>query len=314
MRRCRKLSFPMKVIRGRKALVTGAASGIGRAIALALAREGADLYMVDIDREKLQSTARDAEHLGIVAIADVCDLSEPEQVSAMVTRMLAAWQGVDILINNAGIAYYGPTHNMMAGQWQRMLSVNLSAPIQLVRELTPVLVTREEAYILNVCSVFGLVTQRKVTAYQTTKFAMVGFTLALRAEYAGRGFGVTALCPGLVRTPMLEAAEKGRPDKRLPLPPAWLMTTPEHVAAAAIAAIRRNRGLVIVSPFARLMWWAWRLAPGLIDWISREGWRGRGKVDVAADIKARDDWLAERRVRDDTGARERRVPDRMTSR
>jgi 3-oxoacyl-[acyl-carrier protein] reductase len=284
----------MKVIRGKKALVTGAASGIGRAIALALAREGADLYLIDIDQEKLRSTAWDAEQLGIEAIADICDLSVPAQVTAMLNRMLAAWQGVDILINNAGIAYYGPTHNMTAEQWQRMLSVNLSAPIQLVRELTPVLVAREEAHVLNVCSVFGLVTQRKVTAYQTTKFAMVGFTLALRAEYAGNGFGVTALCPGLVRTPMLEVAEKGRPDKRLPLPPAWLMTSPDHVAAAAVAAIRRDRGLVVVSPFARLMWWASRLAPGLIDWISREGWRQRAKVDVAADIKARDEWLAQR--------------------
>jgi short-subunit dehydrogenase len=273
--------------------VTGAASGIGRAIALALAREGADLYLVDIDQERLRLTARDAEQLGVNATVDICDLSIPAQITTTINRMLTAWQGVDILINNAGIAYYGPTHNMTAEQWQRMLSVNLSAPIQLVRELTPVLVAREDAHVLNVCSVFGLVTQRKVTAYQTTKFAMVGFTLALRAEYAGNGFGVTALCPGLVRTPMLEVAEKGRPDKRLPLPPAWLMTNPDRVAAVAIAAIRRNRGLVVVSPLARLMWRVWRLAPGLVDWITREGWRKRGRVDVAADIKARDDWMAQ---------------------
>jgi len=70
---------------------------------------------------------------------------------------------------------------------------------------------------------------------------------------------------------------------------------------------------VVVSPFARLMWWAWRLAPGLIDWISREGWRRRGKVDVAADIKARNDWLAERSLGDDAGCRERRIPERVTN-
>jgi short-subunit dehydrogenase len=286
----------MKMIRGKRALVTGAASGIGRAIALALAREGADLYLIDIDGKMLQATACEAERHGIEIMTSVCDLSVPEQISATVARLLAGGRSLDILVNNAGIAYYGPTHNMTAEQWHRMMAVNLLAPIQLVRELMPVLAARDDVHILNVCSVFGLVTQRKVTAYQTTKFGMVGFTMGLRAEYARHGFGVTALCPGLVRTPMLEMAEKGRPDKRLPLPPAWLMTTPERVAAVAIAAIRRNKGVVVVSPLARLMWWIARLAPGLVDWVTREGWRRRGKVDIAADLKARDEWMASHHV------------------
>jgi 3-oxoacyl-[acyl-carrier protein] reductase len=290
----------MKMIRGKRALVTGAASGIGRAIALALAREGADLYLIDIDAEKLQAAACEAERHGAETVTSVCDLCVPEQISATVARLLAGGRSLDILVNNAGIAYYGPTHNMTAEQWHRVMSVNLLAPIQLVRELMPVLAERDDAYVLNVCSVFGLVTQRKVTAYQTTKFGMVGFTLALRAEYARPGFGVTALCPGLVRTPMLEMAEKGRPDKRLPLPPAWLMTTPEHVADAAITAMRRNRGIVVVSPLAQLMWWIVRLAPGLVDWVSREGWRSRRKVDIAADLKAREEWVAGQRVTDGT--------------
>jgi len=285
----------MHVIRGKKALVTGAASGIGRAIALALAREGADLCLVDIDEKELHAAAHEAARHGVQVMTVVCDLCSPEQISAMVATMLAGWKGLDILVNSAGVAYYGPTHNMTTEQWRRVMSVNLLAPIQLVRELISVLIAREEGHILNVCSILGLVARSKLTAYQTTKFALVGFTLALRAEYAGKGFGVTALCPGLVRTPMLDVAEKGRPDQRLPEPPDWMMTSPDRVAAAAVAAIRRNKGLAVVTPLARMAWWMARYAPRLMDWISREGWRKRVKADIAADLKARDDCLAQQR-------------------
>jgi 3-oxoacyl-[acyl-carrier protein] reductase len=283
----------MRIIRGKKAFVSGAALGIGRALALALAREGAELYLVDVDADKLADTAAQARAHGVEVVTRTCNLCEPSEISAAVNAVLQAWGRIDILVNNAGVAYYGPTHNMTAAQWDRLLAVNLLAPIQLIREFLPTLAGQDEAHILNMCSVFGLVTQRKVTAYQTTKFGMVGLSLALRAEYARGGIGVTALCPGLVRTTMLESAERGRPDKRLPLPPAFLMTVPEHVAERALAAIRRNKGLVVVSPLARLMWWTMRLAPGLIDWLSREGWRRRSPIDVAADLRALDQWTAE---------------------
>lgn len=288
----------MRMIRGKKAFVTGAASGIGRALGLALARQGADLFLVDIDGEGLRAIAEEARSHGVEVVTRVCNLREPNEISAAVVAGLATWARIDILVNNAGVAYYGPTHNMTAAQWDRVLAVNLLAPIQLVREFLPTLAALDEAHILNVCSVFGLVTQRKVTAYQTTKFGMVGLSLALRAEYGRAGVGVTALCPGLVRTSMLEVAERGRPDKRLPLPPAFLMTTAEHVADRAIAAIRRNKGIVVVSPLARLMWWTMRLAPGLVDWVSREGWRHPRRIDVAADLAARDLWVASQVGRD----------------
>src|SRR5271166_5634836 len=154
----------MRTIRGKKAFITGAASGIGRAVALALAREGADLYLVDIDADKLRATAAEARSHRIDAVTRICNLCEPREISATVTAVLARWTRIDIVVNNAGVAYYGPTHNMTADQWDRVLAVNLLAPIQLVREFLPTLAVQDEAHILNVCSVFGLVTQRKLTA------------------------------------------------------------------------------------------------------------------------------------------------------
>jgi 3-oxoacyl-[acyl-carrier protein] reductase len=271
----------MQVIRGKKALVTGAASGIGRAIALALAREGADIHLVDIDEPRLAATAHEGQAFGVKVVTSICDLAEPSQITATVKSLQAGWGALDILVNNAGIAYFGPTHEMTAEQWSRMLAINLLAPIQLVRELTPLLATQEEAHILNVCSILGLVPIRKAVAYQTTKFGLVGFSVSLRADYSRGQIGVTALCPGFVLTPMIEVSVPGIPGQRRPRVRAWACTTAEKVAERAMRAIRRNQGIVVVSPVAQLLWWAARLFPGLLDRLVRKRRRRSKPIDVA---------------------------------
>ena len=266
----------MKIIRGKKALVTGGASGIGRAVALALAKEGADLYLIDIDGNNLAITARETEQLGAAVLTHVCDLSDPKQITAAVHSLVSAWGRLDILVNNAGTVYYGPTQDMTAEQWTHVLSVNLLAPIQLVRELLPTLTAQAEAHIVNVSSIFGLVSMRKIAAYQTTKFGLVGFSAAIRAEFSRYGCGVTALCPGFVRTAMIkEFVTVGGEQQRIP---SWMCTSAEKVADEAIRAIRKDRGLVVISPAARLLWWFARLSPGLLDWIVRQGWRHKGRM------------------------------------
>jgi 3-oxoacyl-[acyl-carrier protein] reductase len=269
----------MQTIRGKRALVTGAASGIGRAIALELARQGANLFLIDINERELNAAAGEVRAHGVEAVAVRCDLSQPAQISDAVNSLRATWGGLNILVNNAGVAYYGPTHLMTGAQWHRIMAVNLNAPIQLIRELLPVLLSADDAHIVNVCSMWGLFSWRKMAAYQTTKFALVGLTAALRAEYQGESFGVTALCPGYVRTPLLEVFETPDPDRR-PAVPWWIGTTPERVAARTVRAIRRNHGLVLITPVAHLYWRIMRLSPGLVDWLLREGWRRRGKPSV----------------------------------
>jgi 3-oxoacyl-[acyl-carrier protein] reductase len=274
-------SRAMQVIRGKKALVTGAASGIGRAVALALAREGADVYLVDIDDVQLAAAAREAQSFGVRVLTGVCDLTQPSQITATVKSVQTRWGALEILVNNAGVAYYGPTHEMTAEQWSWLLSINLLAPIQLTRELLPILAAQEEAHILNVCSFLGLVPMRKAAAYQTTKFGLVGFSLALRAEYGRGQIGVTAFCPGFARTPMIEDFATGSPGQRRPVVPAWACTTAEKVAERAVRAIRANQGIVVVTPLARLWWWAARFFPGGLDWLMRQGWRARRRIDIA---------------------------------
>jgi 3-oxoacyl-[acyl-carrier protein] reductase len=267
----------MKTIRGRRALVTGAASGIGRAIALELAKERAALFLVDINGEELVAASREIAAHGGEVVTAVCDLADPAQITAAVEKLRATWGGLDILINNAGIAYYGPTHLMSDAQWRRIMAVNLMAPMQLVRELFPLLVAAEEAHILNVCSFFGLVSWRRAAVYQTTKFGLVGFTAALRAEYCRDNFGVTALCPGFVRTALLD--DSAAPVRNILMDlPSWLATTPQKVAARAVRALYRNQGIVLITPAARLYWWLGRLCPGLVDWLLRRGWRRKRRM------------------------------------
>ncbi len=215
----------MKRIDGKLALVTGAASGIGRATALALAQKGANLFLVDINQPQLAATADEARRKGIRVDARVCDLSRPAEIHRTVEALLASWGGLDILVNNAGIAFYGPTLQMTDEQWERLLAVNLHAPIQFTRELLPALLARPEAHILNMCSIAGLVAGPRLTAYHVSKFALVGFSEALRAEYGHRGLGVTALCPGLVRTNIFQSAATA-PGKSVPRFPAWMSTSP----------------------------------------------------------------------------------------
>src|SRR5262249_30747362 len=107
---------PMRVIRGKRALVTGAASGIGRAIALALAREGADLYLLDVDRASLADVVADTQTYGTEVIGAYCDLARSEEISAAVKTVLARWEHLDILINNAGVSYHGKTEGMPAAR------------------------------------------------------------------------------------------------------------------------------------------------------------------------------------------------------
>ena len=256
------LSAVMRALRGKKALVTGAARGIGRAIALALAEEGVELWLIDIDAAELSVTAAEARTRGVEAMEWICDLADPTAITVAVRKLLSAWNKLDILVNNAGIAYFGPTREMSDAEWTRLLAINLMAPIQLVRELIDVLQAQEEAHIVNICSILGLVPFRNAAAYQTSKFGLVGFTQALHGEFAGRRFGVTAVCPGFVVTGMIMPW--------LSRFPFWVSrTTSRKVAARTVDAIRRNKRLVVITLTARLGWWVTRLSPGLAAWANR---------------------------------------------
>ena len=263
----------MRVLREKRVLITGAAAGIGRALAMRFAREGSALFLLDVDGERLDATAADLARLGVESHARLCDVSQPAEISAAVQAVQRQWGSLDVLVNNAGVCYYGPTTKMTARQWQWLLSINLLAPIQFTRELLPTLLAQPEAHVLNVASMYSFITTPRCTAYHASKFGLLGLSEALRTEYGRVGLGVTALCPGFTSTGFFEAMPSGRPDRHAPTPPWWISTTPERVADRAVAAVYRNKRMVVVTPFAQGMYYLKRFAPGLLDLVAHLGRR-----------------------------------------
>jgi 3-oxoacyl-[acyl-carrier protein] reductase len=267
----------MKTLRGRTAFVTGAASGIGRAIAIALAREGVNVVLTDHDVAGLESTQNEAAKLGVDASTAVCDLTQPDEITRLLDRLFSAGP-LHILVNCAGIALYGQQRLVSDSDWRNLMAVNLLAPMQITTHLMNVLARSDEAHIVNMSSIFGLVPVRGLAAYQASKYGLVGFTLAMRNDYHRENFGVSVICPGLVKTPMVEPDGPSKIYSKMPRIPAWLFTTPERVAQATVDAIKRDRGLVIITFTAHVMWYLNRFFPGLVDLLNREGWRSRGAI------------------------------------
>lgn len=262
----------METLAGKRVLITGAAHGLGRALALRMAREGCDLILVDCDEPGLAETALTVNRLGSAASVSTfrCDLAEPAQISELVSNVRRDCGGLDVLVNNAGVAWYGPLAQMSAAEWDHVMAVNLLAPAQLIREFLPDLQAQVEAHILNVSSIYGLVATNRSAAYHCTKFALVGLSESLRAEGDRNGLGVTVLCPGFMPTELFGLAAEGKSDRR---PPAWLCTTTERVAEKAVQGILKDRRMVVVSPLAHTLYGLRRVFPGLLDSLYRIGRR-----------------------------------------
>jgi NAD(P)-dependent dehydrogenase (short-subunit alcohol dehydrogenase family) len=184
---------------GRHALVSGAGSGIGTAIAAALAAEGARLTFVGRDGGRLE---RAAAQIGVRADTVVCDVTDEAAVAALATSA----GEVDLLVNNVGAAESQPLARTSLGLWQRMLDVNATSAFLLCRAVAPGMVARRAGRIVNVASIAGERGYPYVTAYCAGKHALVGLTRALALELARDGVTVNAVCPGYTETPMLERA------------------------------------------------------------------------------------------------------------
>lgn len=255
----------MRDLKGRRAVVTGAAAGIGRAIARDLCRAGCRLELIDIDEQGLMALSEELKATGGTVRWHLCDLTRRDQIDATFDRILADEPTFDVLVNNAGVACYGPAHRMSSAQWDWLLDINLRAPIYLTHRLLPMLLEQPEPAILNVCSIAGIVAGGRSCAYHVSKFGLLGFTEALRAEYGRRGLNVTALCPGPVQTDLYRDGVSSRSDGKIPEPPGWACASVERVAARGIAGLRRNKRMVLVTPLAYGLYWMNRIAPWALD-------------------------------------------------
>lgn len=259
----------MRDFTGATALVTGGASGIGRCIALGLAREGCDIALVDLDQAGLERVKGEVESLGRRASTHRLDVTDTAAVSA-----LAEVVHPRVLVNCAGIALIAEAENTTPEQWDRILAVNLRAPINICAAFLPSL-KESGGHIVNVASVDGLVAIPGSAAYSTSKFGLVGYSEALGIELLKYRIGVTAVCPGFTWTPMVDTISIGgysrdKVDRMVRLFRPIMFTTPEKLAAAAIRAVKRNQPLLAHTFMARLVCYIKRLSPRLYrDLIGR---------------------------------------------
>ena len=188
---------------GRVAFVTGGGRGIGREIALMLAREGCSVAVAARSRDQVDATAAAARGLGVAATALELDVTDPAAVERAVVEAVNALGPVEILVNNAGIAESAPLGGTDPAMWERHLRINVTGPYLLARAVVPGMLERHWGRVINIASLAGLYGAPYVTAYTTSKHALVGFTRALAAEVAGKGVTVNAICPGYVATDLL---------------------------------------------------------------------------------------------------------------
>lgn len=260
---------------GKRCFVTGAASGIGRATALRLAAQGAELYLTDRDAEGLSQTVADARALGAqVPEHRVLDISDYEQVAAFAADIHASHPSMDVVLNIAGVSAWGTVDRLTHEQWSKMVAINLMGPIHVIETFVPAMVAaRRGGHLVNVSSAAGLVALPWHAAYSASKFGLRGLSEVLRFDLARYRIGVSVVVPGAVKTPLVNTVEIAGVDRSDPRVARWVdrfsghAVSPERAAEKILAGVAKNRYLIYTSPdiralyaFKRVAWWPYSVA------------------------------------------------------
>lgn len=254
----------MKILKGKVAAVTGAASGLGRSMALAFAAEGMDVALADVDQVSLSAVEEEVRANGVRAITLKVDVSQPQQVEAFRDQTLARLGAVHVVCNNAGVSPLGAVWENSVADWQWILGVNLWGVIHGVRAFTPHLIAQDEGHIVNTASVAGLISPPGSGAYNVTKHAVVALSESLHHDLRERdsAVGVSVLCPAYVptritesernRPPDLPAAEKSAEtrarESMLKKAVAAGKVSADQVAQAVVAAVKQERFYILTHP------------------------------------------------------------------
>lgn len=262
---------------GACAVVTGAASGIGRALAEALAARGARLALIDVQAEELGRAARELGALGILA-----DVRDEAAIAAAAARIEAELGPVELLFINAGVATVGPACQTPLTDVRWVLDTNAVGSIVVARSFVPRMVARRRGRVVFTASLAGLFGAPSMAGYSASKFAVVGFAESLRVELQPTGLTVTVVCPGYVRTGLHAATRYHHEGFRrfLDRAPERLGLTPAQVAEATVAAACAGRPLLMLGP-ERVLVWLSRLWPGAYAALASRGARALGLLGSA---------------------------------
>lgn len=252
---------------GKVAFVTGGASGIGAALVTKLVEQGAEVWIADRQVGRAEELAQRLNNAGGKAHAIEVDVRSYPSVERAVAEVMQQSGRIDYLFNNAGISISGEVDEFTLDDWNDVLDVNLRGVVHGIQAVYPIMIRQHSGHIVNTASMAGLVTAPGSTSYTATKHAVVAISKSLRLEAERHGVKVSALCPGVIRTPILTGGAYGRSlasDDELEK--FWAPSrpmAPERFAERALRAVLRGDVIIVVPAWWKAFWYLERLAPGL---------------------------------------------------
>lgn len=252
------------------AVITGAGSGTGRALAIEAARRGAGVAILDNDAKTLEETAATITAMGREVHAECLDVADAQRVAAFAQEVLDRFGQVDLLVNNAGVAVAGEVLQIPLEAWHWVMNVNLWGAIHTIHAFLPAMIAQGRGRIVNVASVNGLLGVAALVPYTVTKYGLVGLSESLRSELSPLGIQVNVVCPGLMATNLARNVRFF--SDRIPWDPAAVAPLmqrygmpPEKVARRIFRGIERNRPIITLGYDITLLYWLKRTFPRLFD-------------------------------------------------
>jgi NAD(P)-dependent dehydrogenase (short-subunit alcohol dehydrogenase family) len=272
------VSAPVPDFRGKRCLVTGAASGIGRATAIAAAKGGAVLFLTDVQAEALEGVAAEIRDAGgNVAYAKAADVTDREAIVAMAAEVHSGHGSMDVVMNIAGVSTWGTIRRLRPSDWRKMVEVNLMGPIAVLESFVPPMIEAGRGgHVVNVSSAAGLFGLPWHAAYSASKFGLRGVSEVLRTDLRHHRIGVSLVCPGAVRTPLVGTVEIVGVDREAPAMRKLIerfegrAVSPERVAERIVSGVERNRYMVFTSADIHALYLVQRYAPPLY-WLTMRG-------------------------------------------
>jgi NADP-dependent 3-hydroxy acid dehydrogenase YdfG len=256
----------IKDLKNKVVVITGAASGIGKATAKAFAQKGADLVVADNNAQRLEETANEIKAIGARVLASQVDVSDRNQVETFASLVISERGHVDVLINNAGVGVGGSLLETKIEDFAWIFSINYWGVVYGLKAFLPYMVARKYGHVVNTASGAGLCSIPAMSAYCSTKFAVVGLSETLRTEIRQYGIGVSTICPGVINTNIITQSRMHLQEgsrathqrlidfyRRFGWPP-------ERVAKAIMSAVRHNRSIVPVGPEVWAQWFMKRFS------------------------------------------------------
>lgn len=278
----------MSIFENKIAIVTGGASGIGRALAHALAKQGADVVVADIQIDLAKTVAAEICDSGGKASAYKLDVTDSDAVESFVLAVGTERGRLDYMFNNAGIAIIGEFRDFSTADWKNILNVNVVGVFAGTAAAYSVMIRQGYGHIVNTASVSGLIPSPGFAAYCASKHAVVGLSTSLRAEAAEYGVKVSAACPGFIHTPMFDSKLVGIPkESGITSQALKVAISPERCAASILKGVEENKAIIPVTMHAKVAWRLNRYFPGLMQRLSRQMAKRlhEERVKVASSLK-----------------------------